>query len=111
MKLLNVTEQRFADLLAVVACNLNVKQLKCPVGQVLHILDAMYGRQSVYVCPNIWSKTTNCKSASSLSVVRANCHLKNSCKITAYTDAFGDPCKGVRKYLQVTYHCVLPKDS
>lgn len=92
--------------LLVVACNLNIKELKCPAGQLLYIADAMYGRQSIYVCPNIWSKETNCKSDTSIAVVRANCHMKSSCKITANTDAFGDPCTGVRKYLEVRYQCV-----
>ncbi|XP_065064969.1 nematocyst expressed protein 6-like [Rhopilema esculentum] len=92
----------------VIACNLNVKEIKCPVGQLIYVADAMYGRQSIYVCPTIWDRETNCKSDSSLSVVRANCHMKNSCKITARTDAFGDPCPGVRKYLQVRYQCVMP---
>ena len=85
-----------------------MKEIKCPEGQLIFVADAMYGRQSINVCPTIWDKETNCKSDLSLSVVRANCHMKNSCKITARTDAFGDPCPGVRKYLQVRYQCVMP---
>ena len=89
------------------ACNLNIKEIRCPEDQVIYIADAMYGRQSTDICPTIWDKDTNCRSNSSLSVVRASCHWKNQCKITAYTDAFGDPCEGVRKYLEVRYQCIM----
>jgi len=91
----------------IVACNLNVKDIKCPRNQVIYIADAMYGRQSINVCPTIWDKRSDCKAETSLSVVRANCHLKNQCKITARTGAFGEPCKGVRKYLEVRYQCII----
>ena len=83
------------------------KQIKCPTGKKIKIVDAMYGRQSKTICYWSGNKNINCKSSRSLSVVKARCENKLECSVAARNSHFGDPCRGTRKYLEVIYKCRL----
>ncbi|CAH1240852.1 EDIL3 [Branchiostoma lanceolatum] len=80
-------------------------RLSCPAGQTLVIDDANFGRTSKDVCRCRHCKYTNCRAASSLSIVWSACQGSQHCTLTAKYRVFGDPCRGFAKYLQVKYRC------
>lgn len=73
----------------------------------IFIQRATYGRTQKGVCVfrghdgNTW-----CHAGSSLRVARYRCQRQRSCTLHATNAAFGDPCYGTEKYLDVTYSCV-----
>lgn len=92
--------------------------MKCPNGEVLDIKSAQYGRRrgDTRICQNgsvrkyaNRIKSFNCRSRSSLTVVRANCYDRNRCSIVAKNNVFGDPCRFIYKYLKVDYQCISGK--
>ncbi|XP_057307810.1 nematocyst expressed protein 6-like [Hydractinia symbiolongicarpus] len=93
-----------------IMCGTSGKTISCPEGQVLKILNAMYGRQSKYTCPTIYAKNFNCKAVKSFEITKALCNGKQSCKIQSARNIYGDPCLGTIKYLQVHHQCVLPDE-
>ena len=70
-------------------------KLKCPVGKVIYIRSAIYGRTS-----------EDCKAGNSKQIVSDRCGNKRKCGVRASNDVFGDPCHGIFKYLKVGYICV-----
>ncbi|XP_019630632.1 PREDICTED: hemocytin-like [Branchiostoma belcheri] len=95
-----------ADTETAFACEWSTLQLSCSDGEKLLIVDANYGRTSAtHPCSNFPTKcrTHNYKS---LAVVRAACQGNQQCRVTASNYVFGDPCKGVGKYLEVSYSCI-----
>ncbi|CAH1274713.1 ADGRL2 [Branchiostoma lanceolatum] len=54
---------------------------------------------------------TDCEAAGSLQIVKSACDGLTSCTVQADNGLFGDPCRGVRKYLEITYNCVGPARS
>ncbi|XP_078619213.1 L-rhamnose-binding lectin CSL1-like [Branchiostoma floridae x Branchiostoma japonicum] len=82
-------------------------QLACEQGKTILILDANYGRTSTdHVC-RCSTCRTDCRAASSLSVVRRACQGKQQCAVRAAYTVFGvDPCWGVQKYLEASYSCI-----
>ncbi|XP_035698000.1 deleted in malignant brain tumors 1 protein-like [Branchiostoma floridae] len=82
-------------------------QLSCEDGRTLLILDANYGRTSIdHACP-CSSCRADCRAASSLSVMRRACQGEQQCAVqAAYYKFGGDPCRGVQKYLEVSYRCI-----
>lgn len=93
-------------------------QLRCPKGKVLVIRKAFYGRNQgdMKACYKKSLKkyqkiiaSTRCLSKKSLRMVRKRCGGRQACKITASNKLFGDPCKGVFKYLKVRYSCRASK--
>ncbi|XP_035700339.1 uncharacterized protein LOC118432826 [Branchiostoma floridae] len=83
-------------------------QLSCAEGKTLLILDANYGRTSTdHVC-RCSTCRTDCRAASSLSVVRTACQGEQQCSVRARYTVFGvDPCWGVQKYLEASYRCII----
>ncbi|XP_057301474.1 rhamnose-binding lectin-like isoform X2 [Hydractinia symbiolongicarpus] len=90
-----------------VACEHRALNVRCPVGTVIRITYANYGRLSRHICPGVNSHRT-CSASSSFHKVRAACNGRRSCSIAASNRVFGDPCHGAYKYLIVRHTCVRP---
>ena len=74
----------------------------------------MYGRGKgdLRTCPNRslgrYGKRIRggvCASRVTLKKVRSFCNGKRSCNVIAKNNVFGDPCRGIFKYLRVQYRC------
>eukprot|EP00058_Branchiostoma_floridae_P027790 XP_002613281.1 hypothetical protein BRAFLDRAFT_68246 [Branchiostoma floridae] len=86
-------------------CEHQTLSLRCPTGQYINIISALYGRilpSSVCSGP---VRTTNCNSTNSLKVVTDSCNGRGNCSVTANNGVFGDPCGGTFKYLEVACSC------
>jgi len=62
---------------------------------------------SVCRCPhrdinNLECETRNIRD----STIEEECHCESECEIEANNVAFGDPCYGTYKYLNITFICV-----
>ena len=68
--------------------------------RVIDVLSASYGRTAQGLCGR--NGDTNCHSGTSMRVARFECQGQHSCVLYAQNSAFGDPCKGTFKYLQVS---------
>ena len=85
--------------------------IHCPVNQTIVIVDAMYGRKNLKLCP--WSEfikpriSTECDAFNSALIVGSKCQGRQSCTVYARNSVFGDPCPETRKYLEVIYQCVV----
>ncbi|XP_029011330.1 L-rhamnose-binding lectin SML-like [Betta splendens] len=90
-----------------VVCESSVLVLSCDEGQVLFVYSADYGRRDGTTCsldrPPEQLRNTQCSQPSSR--VAERCNGRRSCTVTANNSAFGDPCVGTYKYLEVFYTC------
>ena len=75
--------------------------LNCPKFQVIDILSASYGRTQRGLCGR-HDRNTNCHAGTSMRVARFECQQQQRCVLFAKNSAFGDPCKGTSKYLEVS---------
>lgn len=91
-------------------CDDEAKEISCDSGKVLNITGAIYGRSSRFTWCS-WSLTGDCEATGSLDVVRGLCQHKQSCSLQARSATFGDPCPGVKKYLNVEYNCGTAGDA
>ncbi|KAI8498127.1 hypothetical protein Bbelb_240710 [Branchiostoma belcheri] len=101
-------EVRFCCPQTASACEDQALRLSCSNGRTLFIVDATYGRTTSSHscrCGFLFQCRTNCRSDTSLAVVRAACQGKQRCAVAASNDVFGDPCLFVQKYLEVSYRC------
>ena len=90
------------------ACERSSVQLECEPGKAISVISAMYGRQSLEICPNgpiQLINTTSCAAANSLTIVRQKCNGYQTCDILAGNGVFGDPCYAIIKYLSIDYKC------
>ncbi|XP_012537589.1 uncharacterized protein LOC105837387 isoform X3 [Monomorium pharaonis] len=104
------------------ACDEETMTLKCPPGTTILVEHAQYGRTGMYgitkcnssVPPMIaGDKPTNhtciwpqSVQHSLLQMVVGVCQKKRQCKFNTNPKTFqGDPCPGLRKYLEVAYKC------
>ncbi|KAI8517939.1 hypothetical protein Bbelb_039560 [Branchiostoma belcheri] len=96
------------DTRTVYACEYGTLQLSCLDGETLLVIAANYGRTSTSFsgCGCWITCRTDCRSDNSLAVVRAACQGNQQCRVLAKNDVFGDPCKGLGKYLEVSYRCI-----
>ncbi|CAG2209248.1 unnamed protein product [Mytilus edulis] len=81
--------------------------LTCSTTQIIIIEDAIYGRTDSIVCPHPSVRSSvsySCKRTDT-SRVASNCDYNQECLVES-SNAFGDPCPGTYKYLNVTYRCV-----
>ncbi|XP_071848667.1 adhesion G-protein coupled receptor G2-like isoform X4 [Apostichopus japonicus] len=90
------------------ACERSTLHLNCNNSKVIHIHDALYGRTSDKFCGNTIPPESGCEAEHSLSIVQGMCENNTSCSVEASNAVFGDPCRGVLKYLEVTYSCAIP---
>ena len=86
-------------------CENKKATLTCKKGKKIKILEANYGRLNKRACKKAPMRTTNCKAAKSVALVRKRCHGKTKCALSANNKVFGDPCGGTTKYLLVKYEC------
>ena len=73
--------------------------LDCRDG-VIDIISASYGRTQRGECGRN-DGNTNCHAGTSMRVARFECQQQHRCVLHAKNSAFGDPCVGTEKYLQV----------
>lgn len=88
---------------SVTICEHKNTTVSCKKGKKINIVDANYGRLNRNTCGK--SSVTNCRAATSLGIVQKTCKEKVSCKLHASNSVFGDPCRGVGKYLILKYKC------
>ena len=79
--------------------------ISCEGTAVLSILYANYGRTSGFVC-RTGSLSNRCGAPNSSSVITELCQDETVCTLTSSNSIFGDPCYGIRKYLEVRYECI-----
>eukprot|EP00058_Branchiostoma_floridae_P014957 XP_002600445.1 hypothetical protein BRAFLDRAFT_109205 [Branchiostoma floridae] len=87
------------------ACERQTLSLSCRRGLTIRVSYALYGRTRYGVCTEWDAYTTNCRSSSSLPIVKRRCQGRRKCRVAASNDVFGDPCSKTFKYLEVTYTC------
>ncbi|CAK8695362.1 unnamed protein product [Clavelina lepadiformis] len=80
------------------------ERVQCPDHYVIEVIDAFYGRQEKDRCG--WNANDQCRAENSLSIIKQNCQYENSCLLKAHNSVFGDPCRGVVKYIKLDYQCV-----
>ena len=85
-------------------------QLQCPVGHVLFIKSAIFGRTDNQVCPfqdpNSMALTT-CRQDIT-AAVRNLCDGKAACSISTCNAVWGDPCVSTYKYVETDFLCATP---
>ncbi|XP_035658069.1 uncharacterized protein LOC118403460 [Branchiostoma floridae] len=104
-----LTTTSSSDIQTAYTCEWGTLHLSCAEGKTLLIMDATFGRASPDRYPACGCSvcTTDCRAASSLSVVRGACQGQQQCAVRADYFAFGgDPCSGVQKYLDTSYRCI-----
>ena len=82
--------------------------LSCPSSLTLTIAQAFWGTRSREdLCDNDVSTCvgTDAFRVETLDIVREECDGEVWCDIETDTDVLGEPCQGVRKYLEVDYDC------
>ena len=97
------------------------KQLKCKNSSlVIVIYSAVYGRteEGRTLCPyqpNIETDEKDDSSPAALKceknvseTVKSLCNKKKKCSLKVDQEHFGNPCKGVYKYLKIIYKCGKP---
>ncbi|XP_070556498.1 uncharacterized protein [Ptychodera flava] len=93
--------------------------LSCPVGYLVRVTDANYGRtEGNTVCASrsgvtAMASRTDCVTTEVLPTVRGLCTNRNSCPVPIQWSFYvnHEPCPGIFKYLEVTYKCLSePKD-
>nr|XP_022290934.1 uncharacterized protein LOC111102473 [Crassostrea virginica] len=85
--------------------------IHCEKGTKIRVKSAIYGRTDNKVCPGGNTNTRTCRSLTSEMKVKWNCNGYRTCHLHASNQIFGNPCKYVSKYLQVTYGCVKNPDG
>ncbi|XP_078678339.1 scavenger receptor cysteine-rich domain-containing protein DMBT1-like isoform X2 [Branchiostoma floridae x Branchiostoma belcheri] len=89
------------------ACEWEILELSCSVGQTIVIEDANYGRTTTSHSCHCSTCSTNCRAANSLTMMRDLCQNRRECAVLSRNEVFGgDPCHGVQKYLEVSYRCI-----
>uniref|UniRef100_A0A8C1KCY7 L-rhamnose-binding lectin CSL2-like n=1 Tax=Cyprinus carpio TaxID=7962 RepID=A0A8C1KCY7_CYPCA len=86
-----------------ITCEGSKSHIACEKG-VISVHHANYGRRDLATCPHKLATTTHCYS-SQTARMRSRCNGKKTCHVIASNSVFSDPCKNVRKYLEVTYSC------
>jgi len=80
-------------------------RLSCSPG-FIYVISASYGRSSSgsHLCGG--GGNNNCHAGSSMRVVENECEGQQRCTVHVTNSAFGDPCVGTHKYLEVKYICL-----
>ena len=92
-------------------CEGSSQWIKCPSGEFINILHAMYGRRQNRSCAKIkeYPSDVYCVASKSFEIVSNKCIGKESCEVEAKNSWFDDPCPGVEKYLDIEYECLSSK--
>ncbi|XP_077445183.1 L-rhamnose-binding lectin SML-like [Stigmatopora argus] len=94
----------------VVVCENSESFLYCEEGQRIFILGADYGRRDRNKCSfkRAPHEMENTECTRPTNIVATECNNKDKCGIKANNALYGDPCKGIYKYLEVAYTCLYP---
>ena len=93
--------------LSVVICeHTRGKTIKCPSGTHMNILYALYGRQNITLFRVTSYMATRC-SSENMERVHQDCQGKQECFMQATNRWIGDPYRGIEKYLEIEYQCLL----
>ena len=85
-----------------ITCEGEIASLDCG-SNFIDILGAWYGRTNEETCDRGGNvDNTNCNAGVSTKVVMYECQGQHSCTLHAKNSAFGDPCVGIQKYLEVS---------
>uniref|UniRef100_T1HTN3 SUEL-type lectin domain-containing protein n=1 Tax=Rhodnius prolixus TaxID=13249 RepID=T1HTN3_RHOPR len=89
-------------------CDFEEMILSCPDNYHIDVLSAMYGKIDDRYCYQRHKRVDNCEanSLTTLNQVRKKCNRLQYCSLMAHSKMLGNPCKGIRKYLEVTYRCL-----
>ena len=84
----------------------NIK-LECPVGSVIDIKSAFWGRQDLTTCRDPQKLlSVNCTQPDTKDIVTELCQFQNSCYLSSSSSMFGEPCAGTYKYLTTSFNCI-----
>lgn len=89
-----------------VLCQGQEGYIQCGPEKAIRILSAVYGRQSDVICPSHHVGSLTCHAPSSTDHAKWSCNGYRRCSLFADSSVFGEPCSGVNKYLEVSFHCV-----
>lgn len=89
-----------------VLCQGQEGYIQCGPGKAIRILSAVYGRLSDVICPSHHVGSLTCRAPSSTDHAKWSCNGYRRCSLFADSSVFGEPCSGVNKYLEVSFHCV-----
>ena len=103
---INTVHLSTARVYQTLACQDAMLSLVCPEGSVLRVTEATFGRTTASVCPKEGAQaTTNCSEPTALQTASRMCNNEHKCDVNVTTSAFGEPCLGVHKYLNVSFKC------
>uniref|UniRef100_A0A224XD11 Putative rhamnose-binding lectin-like protein n=1 Tax=Panstrongylus lignarius TaxID=156445 RepID=A0A224XD11_9HEMI len=108
-KYLEVTYQclRNFNIMTSVTCQYYKFHLECPRGEVIKIVNAMYGQLNSLFCSLDSRDITSNKCVSyKTELLEERCNNLNSCTMRVNEKYLGNPCIGVFKYLEADYMCV-----
>lgn len=89
-----------------VLCQGQEGYIQCGPGKAIRILSAVYGRLSDVICPSHHVGSLTCRAPSSTDHAKWSCNGYRRCSLFADSSVFGEPCSGVNKYMEVSFHCV-----
>ncbi|XP_050953159.1 L-rhamnose-binding lectin CSL3 [Labeo rohita] len=84
-------------------CENTQSVIVCATG-VIFVDHANYGRRDLVTRPNKLATTPHCYSPQTRSMC-SRCDGRKSCQLHASSSLYTDPCRGVHKYLEVTFNC------
>ena len=89
------------------ACQDYVMKLRCKNSEVLNIKGADFGREEDSICKSSRDHQSDetCSLVDKTNTVKTRCDGQPVCFILASTDIFGNPCPGLKNYLNVMYVC------
>ena len=93
------------DFIVLVCEHTRGETVTCPEGMVINVLFAVYGRLNTTICKYRNTRSTTCASTN-MGLVFEECQGKQTCFMKATNSWFGDPCKGIHKYLHIKYQCL-----
>jgi len=95
------------DGLKATVCEGGYLPLSCPADSYISISSAVYGRTDKTICPYGNISTTNCsETKNTLGALQALCNGQKQCDVDSLSYYFGEPCKGIYKYLTFEYSCM-----
>ncbi|VDI76380.1 Hypothetical predicted protein [Mytilus galloprovincialis] len=89
-------------------CEGKTSYISCSNNKAITIVRALFGRNKKNRECRIFSFFKSCSvfGNHTLRLVKDMCEGQQSCQLTASRNIFGDPCKYLKKYLEVVYKCV-----
>ena len=96
---------------SVTVCDGVAKEIQCPIGENIHVLQGFYGKWRNHDCKGEKIDPDNlptCRQERSQTsgIVRDLCHGKNTCSLLADKSVYGQPCPDNKAYLYMTFFCM-----